>query len=351
MKTILLIEDNLEVRENTAEILELANYKVVTAENGKEGVEKAVNTLPDLIICDIMMPEMDGYGVLHILSKNDKTNHIPFIFLSAKANRGDVRKGMEMGADDYLTKPFEDIELLNAIESRLKRNELLKVDYERNTEGVSHFLKAASQGRFNIAESTYDIQPFKKKQAIYSQGRRPSHLYFIAKGKVKTFKMNNDAKELITAIYKEGDFMGYTALLEDVSYQDSAEVLEDGEIMMIPKSEFLALVGSDTAVAKKFISILTRNLVEKEEQLLNLAYNSLRKRVADGLLHVYSKFKSSEADKPKLAVSREDLAQVVGTAKESLIRTLSDFKSEQLIDITEGKITILNEDKLRNLLY
>jgi CRP-like cAMP-binding protein len=127
--------------------------------------------------------------------------------------------------------------------------------------------------------------------------------------------------------------------------------MEDAQIMLIPKAEFISLISNDTLVAKKFIQILTRNLVEKEEQLLNLAYNSLRKRVANGLMHVYEKFKNSDEDKPKLAIPREDLAQVVGTAKESLIRTLSDFKSEKLIDITEGKITILNEEKLRNLLY
>jgi CRP/FNR family transcriptional regulator, cyclic AMP receptor protein len=123
MNTILLIEDNLEVRENTAEILELANYRVITAENGKIGVEKALQEVPDLIICDIMMPVLDGYGVLHLLNKNTLLRNIPFIFLTAKAERLDFRKGMEMGADDYITKPFTDIELLNSIERRLRRPE------------------------------------------------------------------------------------------------------------------------------------------------------------------------------------------------------------------------------------
>src|SRR3989338_3491766 len=97
MKKILLIEDNQGMRENTAEILELSNYKVFTAENGKEGVRLAMSETPDLIICDIMMPELDGYGVLHALSKSDATAGIPFIFLTAKAEKSDQRKGMEMG--------------------------------------------------------------------------------------------------------------------------------------------------------------------------------------------------------------------------------------------------------------
>src|SRR3954465_5515474 len=107
MKRILVIEDNEEVRENTSEILELSNYKVFTAENGKQGVEIATREKPDLIVCDIMMPVLDGYGVLHLLSKNQDTSMIPFIFLTAKSEKTDFRKAMELGADDYLTKPFD----------------------------------------------------------------------------------------------------------------------------------------------------------------------------------------------------------------------------------------------------
>src|SRR4051812_45364704 len=106
MKKILLIEDNEDIRENTAEILALANYIVVTAPDGKVGVEEAFKTKPDLIICDIMMPVLDGYGVLHMLHKNKETQDTPFIFLSARTDRCDVRKGMDIGADDYITKPF-----------------------------------------------------------------------------------------------------------------------------------------------------------------------------------------------------------------------------------------------------
>lgn len=129
MKKILIIEDNEEVRENTAEIIELSNYEVITAADGKAGVEKALAELPDLIICDIMMPVLDGYGVYHLLSKHDETASIPFIFLTAKSEKADFRRGMQMGADDYLTKPFEGIELLNAIEVRLKKSEKIRQQY------------------------------------------------------------------------------------------------------------------------------------------------------------------------------------------------------------------------------
>jgi CheY-like chemotaxis protein len=141
MKRILLIEDNHEIRENTAEILELDGYEVITAENGKIGVELASSSKPDLIICDIMMPVLDGYSVLHLLTKNPETENIPFIFLTAKADRQDFRKGMEMGADDYITKPFDDVDLLNAIESRFKKMELLEKKYSRNIDGLNNLVR------------------------------------------------------------------------------------------------------------------------------------------------------------------------------------------------------------------
>ena len=140
-KTILVIDDNKDIRENTAEILELAGYKTSTAENGKKGVEAAIKEKPDLIVCDIMMPELDGYGVLHLLRKNADTQNIPFIFLTAKTERSDFRKGMEMGADDYVTKPFDDIELLNAIEVRLKKSEVLNGQYAPSPQGLNDFIK------------------------------------------------------------------------------------------------------------------------------------------------------------------------------------------------------------------
>jgi len=135
MKKILLIEDSPDVREMTAEILELENYVVATAENGKVGLEKVNLFEPDLILCDIMMPELDGYGVFKKLDQHPKTAIIPFIFLTAKSEKSDLRKGMNLGADDYLTKPFEANDLLTAIETRLRKNELMNKEFSPNPKG------------------------------------------------------------------------------------------------------------------------------------------------------------------------------------------------------------------------
>lgn len=278
MKKILIIEDNFEVRENTAEIIELSNYKVLTAENGKIGVELALKELPDLIVCDIMMPVLDGYGAFHLLSKHKETASIPFIFLTAKSEKADFRKGMEMGADDYITKPFDGIELLNAIEIRLKKSELIKQQYS-GPEAINEFITNAQQtGKVQLTSDERELYTYNKKHILYKEGQRPRVMYHVIRGKVKVSKTNQDGKEFITNIYGPGDFFGYTSILEDVNYKDEAEILEETTLMHIPREDFIQLVSNDMQIAQSFIKIITQNIVEKEESLLNLAYNSLRKK-------------------------------------------------------------------------
>jgi anti-anti-sigma factor len=136
MTTILAIEDDTKIRENIQEILELEGFDVLTAENGKIGVQLAQAHHPDLIICDVMMPELDGYDVLVALRQDPSTLKIPFIFLSAKATTADFRKGMSLGADDYLTKPFTPSELREAISIRLQKQTTMMARYSQELERV-----------------------------------------------------------------------------------------------------------------------------------------------------------------------------------------------------------------------
>lgn len=352
MKRILLIEDNPEMRENTAEMLELANYQVQVAENGKEGVRMAQQEPPDLIICDIMMPELDGYGVLYMLAKNPKTSSVPFIFLTAKAEKSDYRKGMNLGADDYLTKPFEEMELLEAVDIRLRKNAQFQKEFEADQQGIDHFIEEArGLEEMNKLSEDRKCRHFKKKEALFYEGEYPNFLYFINRGKIKTYKMNEDGKELITGLFKEGDFVGYLALLENTEYPESAVVLEESEVYLIPKQDFLALLFKNRDVSARFIKMLSRNLIEKEQELLNLAYNTVRKRVADALLQLKERYQAGDDKEFSMAISRDDLASMVGTAKESVIRTLSEFKSDELIVVNGSKITILDPGKLASLRY
>src|SRR6185436_17824167 len=136
---IVVIEDSIEVSESIASILKLGSYEVYTANNGKIGIELVQQNQPDLILCDIMMPDLDGYGVLHLLSKDPVTANIPFIYLTAKTDQRDFRMGMNLGADDYITKPFDGLELLKVIELRLKKNDLIKTTFQNNIADIDDF--------------------------------------------------------------------------------------------------------------------------------------------------------------------------------------------------------------------
>ncbi len=347
---ILLIEDNREMRENTAEILELANYEILTAENGKKGISIAKSEKPELIICDIMMPELDGYQVLYILSKDPNTSTIPFIFLTAKADKKDMRKGMNLGADDYLTKPFEEMELLDAIESRLKKKKSIDLEFEHNLESLNNFMdKARGMNELDELSKNRKIKTYKKKQIIYREDEYPNALYFISKGKVVESKMDQNAKELITELYNEGDFLGYLPLLQESQYKESATAVEDTELAVIPRDDFLHLVRNNRDVSAKFIKMLSKNILEKEERLLRLAYGSVRERVAGALLQLHARYNREEEGKFSISFSREDLAGIVGTATESLIRTLSDFKDEGLIESKGREIRLLEINKLKKI--
>ncbi len=352
-KKILLIEDNPDMRENTAEILELADYHVLTAEHGKAGVALAKDQQPDLIICDIMMPELDGYGVLRMLSKNPDTASIPFIFLSAKAEKSDFRKGMNLGADDYITKPFDDVELLDAIDMRLRKGEILNRDYDRNADGIDKFLRdAKGHDALHALTENREARYYKKKEAIFHEGNLPHGIFFINSGKVRTFKTNEDAKEYTTGLYKEGDFLGYLPLLRDTPYQDSAMAMEDTDLIIIPKDDFYQLVYNNRDVSNRFIRMLSDNLSEKEEELLHLAYDSVRKRVADALVQLRDKFMVEGNKGPfTMSVSRDHLASLVGTSKECVIRVLSEFKEEGLVTTHLSEITVLDPVRLARVPY
>jgi CRP/FNR family transcriptional regulator, polysaccharide utilization system transcription regulator len=351
-KTILLIEDNLEIRENTAEIIELANYKVITAENGKVGVDLAKKHLPDLIICDIMMPEMDGYGVLYILSKDPNTCSIPFVFLTAKAEKSEFRKGMNLGADDYVTKPYEEMELLSVIESRIERSQLFKSGYDQSLAGISHFIdEAKGLEELSKLSENRKTRKYKKKEVIFHEGDYAGAIYFVSSGRVRTYKINDDAKEYSVDLYGAGDFIGYLSIFEGEEYIETAEAMDETEILKIPKEDFMELLFKNRDVSNRFIKMLAHNVVEKEAKLLNLAYDSVRKRVADALVELQKKYHETNNEDFSIAISRNELASMVGTSTETVIRTLSDFKEEHLIEIKGSKITILKPKELEHLRF
>lgn len=345
---ILIIEDNDDIRESTAEILELADFEVFQADNGKTGVEMATSYLPDLILCDIMMPELDGYGVLFLLNKNQQTATTPFIFLTAKAERMDMRKGMEMGADDYLVKPFDDVELLNAIESRLSKKEKQAQFYSKSIDQLNN-LVAGNQGIKELEKLMMErkVRTIKKKQIIYYEGDTVSGIYLVLTGKIKTIKLSEDGRELLTGMYGPEEYFGIPALLLNEPYTETAEALEDTTVCQLPKEMVEELLNRYPDVARQFIHILSNNLLEKEEQLLQLAYHSVRKRMSEVLIRL-CKLEKQEGQ-IVLRISRDNLAAMAGMATETVSRILSDFKDEGIIERKGSQIGILDHPKLQQM--
>lgn len=347
MKKILLVEDNLDVREMTAEILELENYEVITAENGKGGIEKAKSFMPDLILCDIMMPEVDGYDVFNQLSKDSDTASIPFIFLTAKSEKSDFRKGMTMGADDYLTKPFEAQDLIEAIEARLKKNSFLRKEFSRDVKGINEFIKEASKFQeLKDLSDDRELIRFKAKEEIFSEGGMAYNLYFIQSGEVKTYKHNANGKEYVTGMFKTGDFIGQLCVLGSSGlYTETAVALNNSEVCCIPKKEFTQLLFNNKQVSNKFIGMVSNNVLHMQEQLMGMAFDSVRKRAATALLELYDKGLINDEDLG-ISISREDFAGLIGTATETAIRVLSSFKEKGLIELGTSRHIILSDRKL-----
>lgn len=343
-KKILIIEDHNEIRANIVEILEMASYTVVEADNGKVGVEMALKHIPDMILCDIMMPELDGYGVLYMLNKHTETVGIPFIFLTAKAEHADLRKGMELGADDYLIKPFDGMELLNAIDIRLRKKTVqdklriaVKEEFKvlvAKTDGLAEFKKIISGHR---------TKEVKKNRVVYDEGDLGKGLYLIVSGKIKTIKLSEDGRELMTGMYGSGDYIGISAILTASPYTDTATAVEDSQLCLIPMDELDSMLSLYPEVARNFIHLLSYDNQEKEEQLLQLAYHSVRKKMAGTLVKLHHQLSDKLTG---IMITRENLAAMACMATETVSRTLTDFKDEKLIDRLGTTITVLNLDGL-----
>ncbi|EPR72342.1 transcriptional regulator, Crp/Fnr family [Winogradskyella psychrotolerans RS-3] len=352
MTKILLIEDNQDVRENTAEILELANYEVVKAEDGKKGVELAKLSKPDIIICDIMMPELNGYDVLLHLSKDKTTASTPFIFLTAKTEKIDVRKGMNLGADDYLTKPFEESELLDAIASRLHKHSFLKKEFSKDIEGINQFFNDVSiqRGMESLSEDRKCLT-FHKKEFVFMEGDTAHTLYFIQKGAIKTYKTTESGKSLVTGLFGPGQFVGQLSLLSNKgTYKDTATVLEQAEVIKIPKADFTTLLFGDKLISTKFITMISNDLIDLQEKLVSMAFSTVRQRLAKVLLDLSKNEILHNSKNQGISISREDLASLMGTATETAIRMLTDFKDEALLSIgTHREIIIEDKKSLKDI--
>ena len=331
---ILVIEDNIDIGENIVKLLSLSGFDTIEAVDGREGAKFALQELPDLILCDIMMPGLDGYGVLHILSKHRETHNIPFIFLTAKAEKSDMRKGMTLGADDYITKPFDETDLLTAIENRLKKS-ANNQPFDNGREDLFE----------KIFEKNKQVKSYDKKEYFYREEDTPRKLFFIHEGKVKISKINKDGREVVLELYGKGDFFGYWGILEDRLYNENAQALENCVIYEIPMEDFKALLSTNTTVSASFLKLLSNNMLIKEDKIIELAYESVRKRIANSILAINDVYGNDDLS---FKVSRELIASIAGTTIPTTIRMITEFKNAGLINTSASLIQIVDYDKLKN---
>lgn len=340
MKKILIIEDNTEMRENISEILQLSGYSVFSAADGLLGVQAAREYRPDLILCDIMMPNLDGFGVLKILSQDENLKNIPLIFLTAKAEKEDFRKGMNLGAEDYLIKPFEDSDLLEVIETKLNKYEsLFKSRSGKLLSGLIQFEEFVHLKQIQEMLHQTESKEFGKKSKIWMVNENINNVFYLEKGIVKESLETVGGKELILNFYLAPGFLGLSNLFQN-RYKTTTEIIDPCRFKILSKKHIEEIILKENLLT----SYHSHFSDHTEEYLQRLAINSfgnVREKVAYHLNNLSKLFQQTA-----IRLGREDLAAYCGIAKETLIRTLTEFKDEKLISLNSDGIIILQPQKL-----
>lgn len=191
---------------------------------------------------------------------------------------------------------------------------------------------------------------YKTQQSVFHEGVMPVGLFCVNSGKIKLHKMGTDGKEQIVRLVKPGDILGYRALMSDTPYSATASVLEDATVCMIPREVFFSMLKENDQISDGLMKILCKTIQESETKLTEMAYKPVRERLAEALLYLRRTYQDdTNEDHFTMAMPREDLASLVGTAKETVIRLLSQLKSEGIVSTQGRKITILKEKELTRI--
>ena len=345
MKTILVIESEPEALEAYRGILTRAGYQVITAHDGDVGINMAIGNTPHLILCNAKLATVDGFCVLAVLSKNMHTAQIPFLLISLTFKLNMLRRGMNMGADDFITRPFQDDQLLKAVEFRINKLKPGSIYSKGFTSDCDKFEKADHIPNMDEMLLRSNLRRFKKKQTLYFEGDNLQGVYFLEQGCIKTFRLTHDGRALITNLHQPKSFVGLGSLLTDGPLTETAEALENCTVYFVPKKTVLELLGDYPNLNQYFIRILSVNLKQKEDQLAEMAYESVTKRLSKVLLRL----NKSTYPIYSITVTRDDLAGLTGIATETVSRILSDFKHQNLIEKSGNLIQIIDSKKLDQL--
>ncbi|WP_454879747.1 response regulator [Sphingobacterium detergens] len=325
MNNILIIENDLDLLGKYSDVLKNSGYEVTAAFNSEIGINLALSTLPSLILCNTVLSNIDGFGVLSILSKNPSTTKIPFVFLNALSTPDIVKKGIACGADDFVTKPFQGDQLVRSVEGRINKNN----NHPHNGTGLEKLFDLISQCK---------IRHIKKKQTLYYESDHSQWLYLLIEGCIKTLKLTDDGRQMITGLYKANSFIGLDTLLLDDPWLESAEATKDSSLYLISKSAIIDLLNEHVGLNQHFIKILSANLREKKDQLVELAYESVRKR----LTQVLVRLNKNAVPIDQIDICRDELAGLAGIATETVSRILTDFRERGLIERNGSQIHIMD---------
>jgi CRP/FNR family transcriptional regulator, polysaccharide utilization system transcription regulator len=209
------------------------------------------------------------------------------------------------------------------------------------------FFDGITQEHIQLLNEYSNIVPLTKSEILFKEGESPAGLYIITKGKIKVYRTGNEGKEQIVRLSNQGDLVGYRALIGDGDYKSGAATLEESTVCFIPKEIVQRVMEGNILIYKRIIALLTDDLQFAEQKIKELAQKPVRERVADALLQLKNKYGyDKDAITINISMSREELANLVGTATETLIRILSDFKKDKMIDLDHRKIKIMNLEQL-----
>lgn len=346
MARILLIEDDLSLRENTQEMLELAGHKVFSAEDGEAGLQQALKNAIDLILCDILLPGIDGYTVLEKISSNPGTRKIPFIFLTALSNIKEIRHGMNLGADDYIVKPFEEQDLLATINRRLEKFSILKEHENKPAPGAKVHIDSLENFRKHFLKNGEEIK-IAKNELLFRENQPAAYVYLLTKGIIKTLGLDEYGKELITGIYHTDDFLGIYSFHRNITYPEQALVIESASLLRLPIRLVQDIFKENPQFMMEWAENLSEDVIELKDHLLQTAYASVLKKTVNTILDFSEKLHFNKKELSK--ISRGDLASIAGISKESFIRCLSTLKQERLIEINGKNIEVIDLKGLKRI--
>lgn len=346
MKKILIIENNSDLLNRYSSTLQNAGYEVITSLNSDVGINLAINIKPHLVLCNPQLDDMDGFEVLSKLTKNPLTTQIPIIFIKPTSTSDEIKYGIQYGADDFITNPFQSNQLIRSVEARINRdNDHNSVQLPLNKLHTNSLPTVKSLERLHELIAQSKVRHLKKKQTLYFEGDYSQWLYYLVEGSIKTLKLTNDGRELIMGLYKPKSFIGLDSLLLDEAFNHTAEATMNSSLYFISKSAVLELMNEHVELNQHFLRILSTTIHEKEDKLVELAYESVKKRLAKALIRLVRDSVPIDI----IDISRDELAGLAGVATETVSRILTDFKEKGLIERNGSQIQILDLEGLMDI--